>query len=194
MSCDVPTVLWYAHFRYSEPAYIVESSLFVSLSQSFWVKKERKGLCMRNFKTSEKKRGTYIYFEANGNRVELIPGQDGVNESWIALLHALDDEEVDAYRREMYHCPVSYDNSYNLVNKKDPLEIMLALCTAEERYVMIEKVKKALLELTDKQYETVQKKFYLEMSNVDIASDENVTETAIRNRCKKIYNQLKKKI
>lgn len=56
------------------------------------------------------------------------------------------------------------------------------------------KLKVALSELTDKQKDTVVKKFYRNMTNVQIAAEENVSEAAIRNRLKKIYAQLGKKI
>lgn len=161
---------------------------------------------MRMRKTAEKKRGTYIYYVAEGKNVELVPGQDGVNEGWIALLHALDDEEVDANRRNSYRCPVHYENylddngddvedrnSYLADSKYDPLEYVLDLCDKEERYARNEKMKMAVLKLTDKQQETVHKKFYLEMSNVDIAAEDGVSEAAIRNRLTKIYEQIKKK-
>ena len=38
------------------------------------------------------------------------------------------------------------------------------------------------------------KKFYKNMTNVQIAAEENVSEAAIRNRLTKIYATLKKKI
>ena len=64
----------------------------------------------------------------------------------------------------------------------------------EERSLQLERLKTALSELTDKQKDTVIKKFYKNMTNVDIAAEENVSEAAIRNRLKKIYAQLGKKI
>lgn len=58
----------------------------------------------------------------------------------------------------------------------------------------MEKLKVALSELTDKQKDTVIKKFYRGMTNVQIAAEEGVSEAAIRNRLTKIYATLKKKI
>ena len=55
-------------------------------------------------------------------------------------------------------------------------------------------MKVALSELTDKQKDTIIKKFYRGMTNVQIAAEEGVTEAAIRNRLTKIYATLKKKI
>ena len=57
----------------------------------------------RHVKTSKKKRTSYIYYDANGRKViELVPGQDGITETDIELLHSMDDEEVDEQRRYDY--------------------------------------------------------------------------------------------
>ncbi len=162
---------------------------------------------MRKFKTAEKNRTNYIYYTAEGKKVELKPGQDGIDETWIAMLHDWDDEEVDAERREEYHCPIRFDiyhdgdgddaddrNPYLEDNTYNPLQQILTSIVDEERSTRLEKLKVALSELTDKQKDTVIKKFYKNMSNVDIAAEEGVSETAIRNRLKKIYAQLGKKI
>ena len=58
----------------------------------------------------------------------------------------------------------------------------------------LDRLKATLSTLTDLQRDTIYKKFYRNMSNVDIAAEEGVSETAIRNRLKKIYAQLGKKI
>ena len=64
---------------------------------------------VRNFKTSKKARTTYKVYDAYDRVVaEFIPGQDGVTEVLIQQLHAADDEEFDANRREAYHTPVHY--------------------------------------------------------------------------------------
>ena len=60
-------------------------------------------------KTSKKNRATYIYYDANGKKVaELIPGENGVTEALITMLHEDDDETVDAERREQYRTPAHY--------------------------------------------------------------------------------------
>lgn len=162
---------------------------------------------MRKFKTAEKNRTNYVYYTSEGKKVELKPGQDGIDETWITMLHDWDDAEVDAERREDYHCPVHYDgyhdgdgddaddrNPYLEDDTYNPLQQILSSIADEERSTCLEKLKVALLELTDKQKDTVVKKFYKNMSNVDIAAEEGVSETAIRNRLKKIYATLGKKI
>ena len=167
---------------------------------------------MRKFKTAEDNRTNYIYYTAEGKQIVITPGmadRDGseVTAEMITILHGLDDEQLDADRREDYHCPVHYQayydgegedaddhNPYLADTKADPLEMMLTSIDEQEHVSKIERLKVALSTLTDLQKETVYKKFYLKMTNVDIASEEGVSETAIRNRLKKIYANLSKKI
>lgn len=167
---------------------------------------------MRKFKTAEKNRTNYIYYTAEGKPIVITPwmvGEDGkaVTESLITMLHDWDDDELDADRREAYHCPVRYDgyhdgdgddaddrNPYLEDDTYNPLQQILTSIANEERSLQIEKLKVALSELTDKQKDTVVKKFYRNMTNVQIAAEEGVSEAAIRNRLTKIYATLKKKI
>jgi hypothetical protein len=167
---------------------------------------------MRKFKTAAKNRKDYIYYPAEGKPIVITPGmvgEDGkaVTESLITMLHDWDDDDVDAERHEEYHCLVHYDgyhdgdgddaddhNPYFEDETYNPLQQILTSIANEERSLQIEKLKVALSQLTDKQKDTVVKKFYRGMTNVDIAAEEGVTEAAIRNRLTKIYTALKKKI
>ena len=63
---------------------------------------------MRKFKTSEDNRTNYIYYFDDGSKCVITPGENGENTTIIAKLHAMDDEQLDADRREDYHCPVHY--------------------------------------------------------------------------------------
>lgn len=169
--------------------------------------KERQGFQMRKFKTAEENRTNYIYYFNDGSKCVITPGEDGENTTIIAQLHAMDDDELDAQRREAYHCPVHYDgyhdgdgddaddrNPYLEDETYNPLQQILTSIANEERSLQIEKLKVALSQLTDKQKDTVVKKFYRGMTNVQIAEEEGVSEAAIRNRLTKIYATLKKKI
>lgn len=74
---------------------------------------------MRQYKTSKKNRATYTYYSADGKKLmELVPGEDGVTEADIAMLHEQDDLEYNAQRREDYHAPVHYD-SYTVSDGQD---------------------------------------------------------------------------
>ena len=63
---------------------------------------------MRKFKTAEDNRTNYIYYFDDGSKCVITPGENGENTTIISQLHALDDEQLDADRREDYHCPVHY--------------------------------------------------------------------------------------
>lgn len=168
--------------------------------------KERQGFQMRKFKTAEDNRTNYIYYFNDGTSCTITPGENGENATIISQLHGLDDDELDAQRREAYHCPVHYDgyhdgdggdaddrNPYLEDDTYNPLQQILTSIANEERSVRMEKLKVALSELTDKQKDTIVKKFYRGMTNVQIAAEEGVSEAAIRNRLTKIYATLKRK-
>lgn len=176
---------------------------------------------MRKFKTAEKNRTNYVYYTAKGKKVKLKPGQEGIDETWIAILHDWDDKELDAERREKYHTHMHFgdecdwlqrssntptnngqeelprmDSSY-LEGKEyaiNPLDRMLAFIDEQEHSDKLTRLKVALSTLTDLQRDTIYKKFYRNMTNVQIAAEEKVSEAAIRNRLKKIYATLRKKI
>ena len=74
------------------------------------------------------------------------------------------------------------------------MEQMIASIDAQAHEDRLDKLKTALAALTDLQKATIYKKFYQNMSNTDIAAEEGVSEAAIRNRLKKIYANLAKKI
>jgi len=162
---------------------------------------------MRKFKTTEGNRINYIYYFNDGTSCTITPGENGENANIISQLHCMDDDELNAQRREDYHCPVHYE-SYHDGDGNDaddrnpfledetysPLQQILTSIAEEEHFTRLTKLKVALSELTDKQKTTVVKKFYKNMANVDIAAEEGVSEAAIRNRLSKIYATLKKKI
>ncbi len=167
---------------------------------------------MRKFKTAEKNRTNYVYYTAEGKSITIKPGMVGddkkpASEEMITLLHTWDDNQVDADRRELYHCPVHYQaysdgegkdaddrNGYLANEEADPLEQMLSSIEAQEHSEMLDRLKTAISNLTDLQKSTIYKKFWLKQTNVQIAEEEGITEAAVRNRLKKIYASLAKKI
>ena len=167
---------------------------------------------MRKFKTAQDNRTTYNYYSSKGKKITLTPGMvddqgQELTEEMITILHDLDDDEVDANRREEYHCPVHYQaykdgngeesddrNDYLADNSADLLEQILASIQEQEHSDKLDRLSNALSEMTDLQKDTVFKKFYRKMTNVAIAAEEGVSEAAIRNRLKKIFASLAKKI
>lgn len=156
---------------------------------------------MRQYKTSRKNRATYIYYSADGKKImELKPGENGVTEADIAMLHEQDDQDFNAQRREDYHVPVRYDgyttaddqegadrNPYLSDTEASPELLLLEALDAVERRNAIRVLWDAL---QPQQRELVRKKLH-GMSNTDIASVEGVTEAAVRNRLKKIQERFK---
>ena len=61
---------------------------------------------MRKFKTAEDNRTNYIYYFNDGTSYTITPGENGENSTIIAQLHAMDDAQVDADRKEDYHFQV----------------------------------------------------------------------------------------
>ena len=114
---------------------------------------------MRQYKTSKKNRATYTYYSADGKKLmELIPGENGVTEADIAMLHEQDDLEYNAQRREDYHAPVHYDsytvsdgqdgtdrNPYLTDTDSSPEDLILGALDASERKAAIRMLWDALL-------------------------------------------------
>ena len=61
------------------------------------------------YKTSQKKRTNYIYYPAEGGQIVITPGENGVTEADIELLHSIDDNEVDEQRRYNYRVTAHLD-------------------------------------------------------------------------------------
>lgn len=151
---------------------------------------------MRNYKTSKANRATYRYYDIDGKlKCELIPGQDGVTEVLIQQLHAADNDEYDANRREAYHIPVHYmaytsgdaeeaedRNLYLADDETDPSIIFeRAFSKAEFKRLFHERWKR----LTKEQRQLVFRKANGE-TNVAIAAEQGVSEAAIRKQLKRI--------
>jgi len=160
----------------------------------------------RHVKTSKKKRTSYIYFDADGRKViELIPGQDGVTEADIELLHSMDDEEVDEQRRYDYriaeHLDAYHDgegeeagdrNKRLADNRTNPEAVLIAQEEEIEHEERLSRLREAMETLEPQQRILFEKKYISKRSNTDIAAEEGVSEAAIRNRLKKIHQKLLK--
>ncbi|MHC6181102.1 sigma-70 family RNA polymerase sigma factor [Clostridium sp. JNZ X4-2] len=162
---------------------------------------------LRNYKTSKKNRTNYIYYSADGQAIKIAPNENGVTDAIIVTLHSFDDEEYNAGRREKYHVPVHMDaycdkneddaadrNPYLVDNASNPLESIIKSIEVSEHEEKIDKLRTTIETLKPKQKELIKKVFYENRTNVSIAAEEGVTEAAIRNRLKKIYDNLRKKI
>lgn len=164
-------------------------------------------LMLRNYKTSKKNRTNYIYYSADGEAIKIVPNENGVTDAIIATLHSFDDEEYNAGRREKYHVPVHMDaycdeneddaadrNPYLVDKDSDPLENIIQFIEETEHKEKIDKLRTAIETMQPQQKELIKKVFFEKRTNVSIAAEEGVSETAIRNRLKKIRDNLCKKI
>ncbi|ERI92319.1 sigma-70, region 4 [Clostridiales bacterium oral taxon 876 str. F0540] len=161
----------------------------------------------RNFKTSQKNRTIYIYYPLEEQPITIKPNENEATTAIIATLHSFDDEEVNTNRRENYHVPVHMDaycveneevaadrNPYLIDNASDPLESIIKSIEETEHKEKIDRLKAAIETLKPQQKELIKKVFFEKRSKVSIAAEEGVKEAAIRNRLKKIYENLRKKI
>ena len=150
----------------------------------------------RNFKTPKKARTTYKVYDAYDRVVaEFIPGQDGVTEILIQQLHAADDDEYDANRRESYHVPVHY-MAYTTSDAEEAEDRNLYLAdeTADPSLIFEEAISRAEFKhefnkrwrcLTKEQRQLVVRKARGE-TNVAIATELGVSEAAVRKQLKRI--------
>lgn len=158
----------------------------------------------RNFKTSENNRTTYRYYSVDGTKIEIVPGESGVSEIDIEILHSLDDEEVNENRRYEYRVTTHLDayddggsfiedsNKYMRDSDSNPILLLVEKEDKLEHENRLDKLKHGIKSLLPNQQELFKKKFVENRTNTDIALEENVTEAAIRNRLKKIKNKLGK--
>lgn len=158
----------------------------------------------RNFKTSENNRTTYRYYSVDGTKIEIVPGESGVSEIDIEILHSLDDEEVNENRRYEYRVTTHLDayddggsfiedsNKYMRDSDSNPILLLVEKEDKLEHENRLDKLKHGIKSLLPNQQELFKKKFIENRTNTDIALEENVTEAAIRNRLKKIKNKLGK--
>lgn len=159
------------------------------------------------YKTSQRKRTNYIYYPAEGGQIVITPGENGVTEADIELLHSIDDNEVDEQRRYNYRVTAHLDayknkenesaddrNKYLLDESLNPESLNIEAEEEAEHRDMLDKLTQAMECLLPQQKELFKKVYLDKRSNTDIAAEEGVTEAAIRNRLKKIHEKLRKNL
>ena len=159
----------------------------------------------RQSKTGKNNRTTYIYYDSRGNKqIELRPGEDGVTEADISMLHEMDDAEFITDRRENRRTPYRYDsyrsdgedadekNPWLADSGADPEIITADAEDAAEHELRLEKLPEAMAALLPAQRALYEKVYVQKRKYTDIAAEEGVTEAAIRNRLKKIHERLRK--
>lgn len=155
------------------------------------------------YKTSQKKRTEYIYYPADGTKITITPGE--ASDSFIELLHTMDDNEVDEQRRYDYRVTTHLDayhdgndesandrNRYLSDHSTNPEKLLIEAEEKAEHLDMLDKLTKAMDCLLPQQKDLFKKVYIENRTNVDIAADERVTEAAIRKRLKKMHERLRK--
>ena len=159
------------------------------------------------YKTSQRKRTNYIYYPAEGGQIVITPGENGVTEADIELLHSIDDQEVDAHNRYVYKISAHLDaycngenesaddrNKYLADQSLNPESLNIEAEEEAEHQDMLDKLTQAMECFLPQQKELFKKVYLDKRSNTDIAAEEGVTEAAIRNRLKKIHEKLRKNL
>lgn len=157
----------------------------------------------REYKTSQKHRTRYIYYPVDGPRIALSPGENGVTETDIQLLHAIDDAWVDEDRRNEYHTRTLNDhletrNDGHRRNQKpipiytDLIDVFVAAEAEARHQERLSMLATAMETLLPQQLELFKKVYIDQRTYTNIASEEGVTEAAIRNRLHKMHTRLRK--
>ena len=163
----------------------------------------------RKLKTSKKKRGSYVYYDAFGNKVaEIKPGDGDGTEAYISTLHEMDDVEVDAARREDYHIPGRYDayhgedaenasdgrNGWLADEASDPETILINRQDAEGRESLIARLGELLESITPEQQNLIDALYRDELSGRELARRLGISEGAVRKRKNSLIKALRKKL
>ena len=159
----------------------------------------------KTYKTSQKKRTEYIYYPAVGTKIIISPGE--ASDSFIELLHTMDDNEVDEQRRYDYrvttHLDGYHDGNDESVNDRNrylsdystnPEKLLIEAEEKAEHQDILDKLTQAMKCLFPQQKELFKKVYLDKRSNTDIAAEKGVKEAAIRNRLKKMHNKLRKNL
>lgn len=155
---------------------------------------------MSKFRTPKNKRTTYIYRDADGNKlIELKPGENGITEADIAMLHRSDDDEWNndykqhrKGRKGTPEAPVSIeeidaDEVWIGDSSLDPLQIMLADETDSE---IKNAVNEAISRLSLKQANVVQAVYFRKITARAYANELDVSEAAVSNLLSRAFKNL----
>ena len=157
---------------------------------------------------SQKKNLTsYTYESADGSKITLQAGQDGVTEKWLAYLRAEDAAitEQEDYQRK--HLDYGYQNALAYYERdpentaehpmnqfQDPNADIFRILYPEEAEdsPLLAETKNAIQLLSDAQKDLIYELYGLCRTINEIAHEQGVTKTAIQNRRNKIVNRIKK--
>ncbi|MCL2343198.1 MAG: sigma-70 family RNA polymerase sigma factor [Firmicutes bacterium] len=114
-----------------------------------------------------------------------------VDERYFEILVALDKGESNNTHKYNRHNPASLEDAdYEGDWFADDTDILGDLIHAES----IERVRAALPLLTSDQRALIERRYADNVKTIDISRQDGVSEAAVRDRLKKIYNRLKKSL
>lgn len=135
----------------------------------------------RKFKTGKKNRTNYIYYAADGTQVVLSPGENGVTEAEISLLHHMDDEEYDNNRcnesgQLRFSIMVSDDGEDMTDRCEEMADLRSDIQIIVEDRENCERMHKTIRALQPQQRELVEAVYFKQRKITDIASEQGVSQ------------------
>lgn len=156
----------------------------------------------RSNKTSLEKRFSYIYYDSDGRKTELIPGENGVTEVIIQTLHNLDDYEYDVNRKETRkHESLDCENDKVELIADPNVDLEQAVILEEEQKEIIALVHRAVSLLKPQQQELIKELYLTEnpISYSDYAKKHGIEESTVyqkvwrtKSKLKEIIERIKK--
>lgn len=150
----------------------------------------------RKFKTGKKNRTSYIYYAADGLRVVLNPGENGITGAEISLLHQLDDAEYDNNRcnesgQLRFSMLVSEDGKDMSDRRKEMADPRPGIPELMMRAESFDRLHSAIGTLQPRQRELLEAVFFQQRKITDIAAEQGVSHVAVVRRLNRIYKKLK---
>lgn len=150
---------------------------------------------------------TYTYESVDGSKSTIQVGQDGVTKKWLAFLMEDDASVLEQDDQHQRHSDYGFQNavrrfeqnpdeyaSHPIEELPDPTSDIFRTLYPDQvpDSVLLEKLRKAIEQLTDDQRDLILDLYGLCKSNTRIGRERNVTEAAIRCRRDKIHKRIKK--
>lgn len=158
--------------------------------------------------TNQKKNPTtYTYESVDGSKSTIQVGQDGVTKQWLAFLMTDDAAVLEQEDRQRKHADYTFQNAVARYQRNpddesghpieeipDPTADIFRILYPDQTpdSVLLEKLRKAIEQLTDDQKDLILDLYGMCKTNTQIGKERNVTEAAIRCRRDKIHKRVKK--
>ncbi|MCD7708665.1 MAG: hypothetical protein LUI02_02180 [Clostridiales bacterium] len=162
---------------------------------------------MKRYEESKTSRSEEYTYSSVVKGDEVTFTEETVGSYWFNTIKEMDREENNADRRERRHAPLHYDaclsedgeygsdsNPFLADPRGNILDRILDAIAEDEREDLKRRLGKAVDGLDARQVKLLVNKFVLGKTNVAIAAEEGVSETAVRKRLQNVLKALRKKI